>query len=231
MRTDLALRMLLLPLVVLLGVGATAPPLNDEDCKQIIAAARALTPATLAFDRTTTLVRKGGPVNTRTQLVERWDGRKWVLVSHNGKPPTAEQRRDIEGKSQAAPVPGYHQMAALIAAVTARRTDDQGRTVLIIPQLPANSVRTDDKDISRHLGAEALLGSAGGQPYVARLTVTSHEHFKLNLMITVLNFRQSSDYAPAPDGRPRLTNQAVVSQGALLGIPGGEKSETVFAYR
>lgn len=222
---------LLLPVVLLLTTGTAAPPLTDGVTERIIATARAMTPAELAFDRSTTSVKKGGGMVTRTAVIERWDGRQWALVSFNGKPPTAEQRRGVEKETRAVPVPGYHQMAGLIAAATERRTDDQGRTVLVIPQLPANAVRTDAKDISRYLSAEAVIGHANGQPYVERLTVKSHENFKLNFLIRVTSFSQVSSYAPAADGRPHLTAQAVVSQGDLLGIPGGMKSDTVFAYR
>lgn len=222
---------MLLPAILLLTVGATAPPLTDGVTERIIATARAIDPASLAFDRSTTSVKKGGGMVTRTAVVERWDGRQWALVSYNGRVPTPEQRRETEKQTRAVPVPGYHQMATLIAAATERHVDAQGRMVLTIPQLPANAVRTDSKDISRYLSAEAVIGHADGQPYVERLTVRSRENFKLNFLIKVTSFSQVSDYAPAADGRPRLTQQAVVSQGDLLGIPGGMKSDTVFAYR
>ncbi|KPF77924.1 hypothetical protein IP88_05090 [alpha proteobacterium AAP81b] len=221
---------LLLPLAFLLTAAISAPA-GDVVLDRIIASANAAGPANLAFDRTTTMVKKGGPMNTRTVLVERWDGKRWHLVTFNGKPPTPEKRREVEPATRAVPVPGYYRLAALVAAATERRTDAEGRLVLIIPRLPDQAVRTDDKDISRYLSGEAVIDSAGGQPYVARLTLRSHENFKLNFLITVKHFEQVSEFAPAADGPPRLISESASSQGSLLGVPGGMKSETVFAYR
>jgi hypothetical protein len=221
-------RLGLLPLAFLLLSGASATdPLRDR----LIADARAVTPAALNFDRNTSLVRKGGGTRTDISLVERWDGKGWTLISQNGRPPTRAQKRDAERLAAAVPVPGYHRLANLLATATEARADAQGRTVLTIPVLPENSVRTDTGDISSHLKAEAVVGSRDGKPFVERVHVSARETFKLNALIKVKSFDMVSTYAIDGDGRPRLASQSANSVGSLFGIPGGESSQVTFTYR
>ncbi len=221
----------LLPLVLLLASAAANAPLADPVSERIIATAKATTPAELSFDRTTTMVRDGGGTTTRTVLVERWDGSRWTLVRRNGKVPTADQRRSAEAEAKASPVPGYYRLAELVSAATERRTDADGRTVLVIPVLPEGSVRSDSKDISRHLSGEVTIGSANGKPFVERLRVKARENFKLNLLIRVHSFEQISEYGLDAAGRPRLRTQTADSRGSMFGFPGGMKSEITYAYR
>lgn len=217
---------LLLPLIGLaLTAALPADPLRDS----IISEARAIDPARLSFDRTTNSVRQGGGSTTRTTLVERWDGRRWTLVSINGRPPTDKERK--EAGSRAGLVPGYHRLAQIVGGATERTSDAQGRTVLKIPALPAGSVKTNDNDISSHMQAEAVIATHNGKPWVQQLRVTAKEAFKLNLLIKVTAFEQVSDYRLDPSGQPRLVSQTADSRGSMFGYSGGQKSEAVYAYR
>lgn len=222
------LRLGLLPLAFITLSGAAATdPLRDR----LIADARAVSPAGLDFDRKTSLVRKGGGTQTNVSMVERWDGSRWTLVSLNGRTPTASQKREAERVAASAPVPGYHRLAGLLATATEPRVDAQGRTVMTIPVLPANSVRTDTSDISSHLKAEVIVGDHDGKPFVEQLHVTARESFKLNALIRVKTFDMTSSYALDSKGPPRLANQTANSVGSLFGIPGGETSQVSFTYR
>lgn len=222
------LRLGLLPLAcVLLSGAASTDPLRDR----LIADARAVTPATLDFDRNTNLVRKGGGTQTNVSLVEHWDGQRWTLISQNGRAPTKTQKREAERLASAVPVPGYHRVASLLATATDTRVDLQGRTVLNIPVLPANSVRTDTDDISDHLKAEAIVGMRGGKPFVETVHVSARETFKLNALIKVKSFDMVSTYAMDSTGQPRLASQSANSVGSVFGIPGGETSQVTFTYR
>lgn len=222
-----ALRML--PFAFALSAATPLPAAVDAVRDQIVADARTMTPASLAFDRVTRSVRSGGGSTTRLDLVERWDGKRWRLLTRNGARPTKAERLEVERTSTAAPVPGYHRMAALLAAATESSVDTQGRTVLIIPKLPPGSVRTDSGDISSHLKAEVTLASAGG--FVERVKVTAREPFKMNLLIKVLKFEQVSEYRLDASGKPRLAAQTADSAGTMFGFPGGEKSEVTYSYR
>lgn len=222
-----------LPLLAgLLIAAAPAEPLRLEPLREaIITDARATDPASIAFDRTSTAIRRGPGIKEKTVTVERWDGRSWSLVSVNGKPPSASQLKDFRKATVANPVPGYHRLAALMAAASDIEVDSEGRKVLKIPVLPPGTVRTDSADISSHLSGEAVLAINDGKPYVARLKVKARENFKLNLLIKVTNFEQVSDYRVGPDGRPRLASQTADSKGKMFGFVGGQTDEVIYAYR
>ena len=220
--------LVLMTSAMLLAVTTTA---MDPVRNRIVADAGAMTPASLAFDRTTKSVRTGGGTTTNTLKVERWDGHKWALVSINGRNPTGGERAEAEKLAAASPVPGYHRLAALLATATESVTDAQGRTVIKVPVLPAGTVRTDSSDISGHRNAEVILSNRDDKLWVERVKVTAREPFKMNMLIKVLSFEQVSEYKLDADGRPRLDRQVADSAGMMFGFPGGEKSEITYAYR
>lgn len=221
-----------LPLLAVALTGAALPPVQalPEDVlrDRIIEKAAAINPSELAFERVTMVLRKGGGSKTEKRLVERWDGERWSLLSVNGHAPSRAEKAAAASDNS---VPGYHQLARIIAASTERQVTPDGRTLLVVPMLPEKSVVADGKDISRHLCAEALLGLRDGQPWVERLTVKEREPFKLNLLIKVTSFEQVNDYRLGTDGQPRLVAQVNGSVGTMFGITGGETSEVIYAYR
>nr|WP_310522152.1 hypothetical protein [Polymorphobacter sp.] len=212
-----------------------AAPVPDPVRDRIIVESRAMNPAGVTFDRTTKSVRTGGGTVTDTVKVERWDGRKWSVLSINGKRPSTNQKTETLKATTSAPVPGYHRMAVLLSGATDRGTDAQGRTVLKIPVLPVGSVRTDTGDISSHLMAEATIAQrtapGSGQPWVERVKVTAREPFRMNMLIKVQNFEQVSEYRLDANGKPRLVSQTADSSGTMFGFPGGEKTEVTYTYR
>ena len=224
---------LALPLAAsLLLAAAPGDELRLEPLREaIITEARAADPASMSFDRTTTAVRRGPGIKEKTVTVERWDGKRWALVSVNGNPPSASHLKTFRKATAANPVPGYYRMASLLAAASDISVDSEGRKTLKIPVLPAGTVRTDTGDISSHLSGEAVIASNDGKPYVVRLKVRARENFKLNLLIKVTNFEQISDYRLGPDGRPRLASQLADSKGSMFGFVGGETNEVTYAYR
>ncbi len=224
------MKLAILGLPIALALMAAAPAV-DPVRDRIVAEARAINPATLSFDRTTNQTRKGGGTSSKVTTLERWDGKRWTLVAVNGKRPTPSEKRDREAAAAAAPVPGYHQLASIIAAATEARVDEQGRTVLLIPVMPANSVRTDSSDISAHLKAEATLAETNGQIWVEQVRVTERESFKLNMLIKVTDFERVDDYRLGSDGKPQLASQSADSMGSMFGISGGETNKITYAYR
>ena len=230
-------RITILPVLAaaLLGAGAAAGPAPDlrlEPLREaIITDARAANPSGIAFERTTTAIRRGPGMKEKTVTVERWDGRAWSLVSVNGKAPSANQLKAFRKATAINPVPGYHRMASLLAAAADVSTDDDGRKILKIPVLPPGSVMADKADISSHLSGEAVIATTDGKPWVARLKVRARENFKLNMLIKVTNFEQVSDYSLGPDGKPRLASQSADSKGSMFGFTGGQTDEVTYAYR
>lgn len=217
----------LLPLVLLIAAVPVPQSLRDR----LVAEAGALPPEQLAFERTTKSVRTGGGTTTNVSLVERWDGKKWTLLSISGAKPTSTERREHERVAKAGPVPGYHRLAPLLSAATISETDAQGRVRWHVPKLPIGSVRTDSADISNHLQADLWIGKRGDSYYIDRLHITAREPFKMNLLIKVTDFDQIVDYQPGADGKPRLVSQISESKGTMFGFPGGEKAQVTFVYR
>jgi hypothetical protein len=226
-------RIFFLPLLAgVLLAAAPAPDLALEPLREaIITEARAANPAGIAFDRTTTAVRRGPGIKEKTVSVERWDGQRWSLISVNGRAPTATQLKSFRKAIAISPVPGYYRMASLLAAASDVSVDSDGRQILKIPVLPPGSVHTDKADISSHLSGEAVITTTDGKPWVARLKVRARENFKLNMLIKVTNFEQIHDYRLGPDGKPRLASQSADSKGQMFGFTGGQTDEVVYAYR
>ncbi len=202
----------------------------DSLREQIIATASQLPPSRLSFERVVTLERSGGGTRSRVKRTERWDGQRWSLVSYNGKQPSAAERVNAERTATANGVPGYHQLAMIMAAASSRRVDAQGRVILSIDRMPDGTVNADGADISSHLKAEATLGLKDGSPFVERLVISEREGFKLNWLIKVTSFQQVNDYLPDSGGKPRLIAQDNSSVGSMFGISGGETSKIVYAY-
>lgn len=223
---------LIIPALVLCLTGASLPQaasLSESMLRtQLVASAAAVSPADLSFERVTRLERKGGGSKVKQTRIERWDGAHWSLLSINGKSPSNNEEAKAARDNN---VPGYHQLARIMAAATEQTLASDGRTVLLVPVLPKGSVVADGKDISEHLRGEAVLGMRAGAPWVERLTVTAHEPFKLNLLIKVTRFEQVNDYRLDANGKPRLVAQVNGSVGTMFGISGGETSEVVYAYR
>ena len=222
---------LLLSIAAAPAISPVALPISAPLRNRLIADAGALPPEKLAFDRSTYGVRAGGGTNTANKTADRWTGKTWRLVAIHGRQPSATERADHKRLASAIPVPGYYQLGAIIAAATATSADTEGRTLLHIAAMPAGSVRTDTGDISDHLRGEARLARRGDAVWVDQLRVTAREPFKLNMLIKVTGFEQTSEYTPGPDGRPRLITQKSDSTGTMFGFPGGEKSAVNFIYR
>lgn len=219
---------------VILAVAAAGAAAADIDSSQrdaLIAEAAALAPRGIAFDRMTKTIREGGGSTTASRRVDRWNGRGWNLVSVGGKTPTYEQREQYRRIIKAMPVPGYHQLAPMLATAAGTSSDAEGRTLWLIPQLPEGSVFTDSGDVSAHLKAEARVARRGDRWWIDQLRISQREPFRLNMLIKVTGFTQTMDFALGPDGNPRLITQSSQSTGNMFGFAGGESSEVTFVYR
>ncbi len=208
-----------------------AAPLPAPGRDQILADIHANGPETLTFDRITKSVRTGGGSKTTTALVERWNGKGWTLISQNGKRPSDRMRDHAAKLAAANPVPGYYRLKELISASGETGKDAEGRTIFTITTLPADTVRTENGDISDHLKGEITIVNRAGKFFVERLRFVQRESFKMNLLIKVIKFEQVFDYRLDDKGVPRLTSQTATSAGTMFDFPGGETSQVTFAYR
>ena len=222
------MRFVLLPAVLLL-IAAGVAPADNALRDRVIAGARSQPATALNFERTTHVVEAGGGTRTETKRIDRWDGRGWTLLSINGKQPGPSDLRKQAKLVAREKVPGYHHIAELLSGATESHVDAQGRVMLSVPQLPPGTVTTNGTDISSHLKADCYIATRNGQPWVQQLRLSARESFQMG-WIKVLTFDQISDYKLDSAGNPRLASQSADSQGTLLGISGGQKSEITYAY-
>lgn len=216
-------QILLLAPAALLCIAAS-PVEQTRD--RILAEARAIAPATLAYDRTMTVTQAGGGDKATQTRVDRWDGKTWTLLSLDGKPPSASDAAKYRKATTAANVPGYHRLAMLAGATAA--TDAQGRTVLRLANLPPASVITNGKDVSEHFHAEAVVAT-GPRPFVQQLRVTARAPFRMMLVAKIESFTTVSDYR-FDGSTPRLVRQLADIRGSMMGKDGMQRIETIFTY-
>ena len=218
---------ILVSLSLLLTLAAAPAP--DPLLQQLVAGARAISPATQTFERvvrTTSQEKDTAPV-TRTR-VDRWDGKALTPVTIDGRAPTPDQIADSTKASAGRPVPGYYRIADFLKGGAIRVADSQGRTVYRINGLPKGSVNVG-KDISGSLVGEATVDTAGPQPYVSRLRVFLPKPLSFFMVAKLDSFEQVNDYRLGIDGRPVQVRSVQSMSGAQFGKAGTTRSEATYS--
>jgi hypothetical protein len=205
-----------------------AAPAADPMLSRIIAGARAVPPAAIAFERQSrTVSQETGGESGKSARVDRWDGRAFTLVSIDGKPPSA---KDIEGFRKATasrPVPGYHRLADLLQAGAVRQTDAQGRTVYRMAALPKNTVNIG-KDVSANVSGEFTIDANAAQPYVTRARLVLAKPVSFFMVAKLDSLEIVNDYKLDANGRPYLARVVQAMSGAQFGKQGSTRSETSY---
>lgn len=205
-------------------VAAAADPLLDR----IVAGARAVPPASIAYERSArTVVQEGSaPAKTQTRT-ERWDGKAMTVLTIDGKPASAEEIAAGQKAAAGRPVAGYHRVADYLGGGARRTTDAEGRTVYRVEGLPKGSIVVG-KDISDKVVAEATVDASGAAPFVSRLKMTLARPVSFFMVAKIERFEVVNDYRPGPGGRPALVRQVQTLAGAQMGKAGSTRTETVF---
>lgn len=209
-------------------VAIAAAPAPDPLLQKIVAGARAVPPATQAFERVvrTTSQEKDSAAVTRTRT-DRWDGKTLTTLTVDGKPATPEQVAETAKANAGRPVPGYHRVADFLKGGAVRIADSQGRTVYRIDGLPKGSVNVG-KDISGNLVGEAIVDASGPQPYVSRLRVYLPKPLSFFMVAKLDSFEQVNDYRLGSDGRPVQVRGVQSLSGAQFGKTGSTRSEATY---
>ena len=213
------------PLAMFLIAAGAAP---DPFLEKIVAGARAVSPATTAFERTlhsTGTEEKGAPeTHVRT---DRWDGQSLVPLTIDGKPATAEQVAEPQKAGKGKPIPGYHRLADFLKGGAVRTADAQGRTVYRIVGLPKGTINIG-KDISADLVGEALVDTSGAQPYVSRLRVYLPKPLSFFMVAKLDAFEIINEYRLGPGGKPALIKGLQSMTGTQFGKSGTTRTETSY---
>ncbi|WP_426164255.1 hypothetical protein [Sandarakinorhabdus sp. DWP1-3-1] len=205
---------------------AAAPA--DPLLVQIVAGARAVPPASIAFERSVRTLAQEGAAAPETQLrTERWDGKVLTPLTVGGKPASAEDVARIRKAAAARPIAGYYRIADYLGGKARRVADAQGRTVYRVEGLPKGSIDIG-KDISANLVAEALVDTSGPVPFVSRLRIMLAKPLSFFLVAKLDTFEVVNEYKPGPGGRPALVRQTQSLAGAQLGKAGTTRTETIY---
>ena len=207
---------------------AAAPP--DPLLERLIASARAVPPASIAFDRTLRIVsqEKDAPAETHVRT-DRWDGKRLTLLTVDGKPASPQQVADAQKAAAGRPAPGYNRLAVLLAGAV-RTTDAQGRTVYRVASLPKGSYNVG-KEISNNLVGEATVDTSGPQPYVSRFRASLPKPLSFFMVAKLDTFDQVNDYSLGADGKPVQLHRAQMMAGSQFGTVGTTRSEVTYAPR
>jgi hypothetical protein len=220
------MRILLALLSLVLATAAAPAP--DPLLPQIIAGARAVPAASIAWERTQKQLGKDGDTGEAEShvRVDRWDGKALATISVDGKPPNPEEAAKFRKAAAGRPVPGYHRVADFLGAGAVRSSDAQGRIVYRVTGLPKGSINIG-KDISANLVAEALVDSSGPQPYVSRLRIVLPKPLSFFLVAKLDSFEAVSDYRLV-NGKPTLVRQTQTVSGSQMGKGGTTRSESTY---
>jgi len=202
------------------GASAATDPLRDR----LITDARALAPATMSFDRATSITKTSGASSETDRRVDHWSGKAWTLLSVDGKPPAADVIASYAKQANTAIVPGYYRLGLFLSGTATKSTDAQGRIVYRIDPLPAGSVNVGG-DVSNKVAADATVDAGSGTPFVTHLRLFARAPFRVMLIAKIDSLETATDYSRGPDGHPVLVRSVNTVTGSQFGTGGTQRTE------
>lgn len=208
------------------GVAAIALAENKDELKQrILAQAQGISADDYCFTRT---VRSQQTSNGKTEqkvVVEKFDPSKpaanrWALVTVDGAAPSPEAVRTFQTEaSKRRIVPGYSRLAGYFGAPASVSTDSKDRTVFHFADLPKDTVKVMDTDVSENATVDASVGEANGVPFVEQVRTTL-KPMRLKLLFKLDRFESTARYRLGPEGKPLLMEQVSDMSGSGMGKEG-----------
>lgn len=213
-------------------LSAASPALADALLDRLVADARAIGPDDFAFTRSMKSEQRSGDKVEARATVERYDptrpaGRRWTLVSIDGRTPNAQEAKDYAKNMAQAIVPSYGRLARYFGA-GAERTTAGGRTSYRATKLPKGALTLGKADLSAGARAEAVVVE-GATPYIERLDIVSTKPVRMMLVAKVERLDATSRYKLMPDGRPVLAEQVSEMRGSMMGRSGSLKTVAIFS--
>lgn len=209
---------------LLLATPATADPLRDR----LIADARAVPPAALAFERHVRQEQAGGGDRKVETRVDRWDGRRWTVLSENGAPPAPRQAAKLARQAAKQPTPGYHRIADYLASGAVRGADALGRTIYTVAKLPPGTLTMGGDSSDRFTAT--LVVEDGPRPFVREARLAAKAPFRMAMVAKVARFDLVNEYRLGLAGRPEQVRQRIEMAGSLFGREGTMRTETRFVW-
>ena len=206
---------------------------NQDELKQrILVQAQSVSADDYAFTRT---VRSEQTSNGKTEQhvnVEKFDPTKpaearWMLVSADGAPPSADALNRFRTESAKRRVPGYYRLARYFGTAATTSTDSHGRTVFHFGTLPKDTAIVFDTDVSHNATADVSVSEANGTPFAEHVHLTVRP-MRIKLLMKLERYESTARYRLGPEGRPLLMEQTSDMNGSGMGQEG--RAHTVVTY-
>ena len=210
---------------LLLPVSAAADPLQDR----VLAGIKATDTSDVGFVQTTR-IEQGGP--TAKVIVARYTPAgvaRWTVLRVDGRAPTEKESTGFVKAATRTPGPNYARMARWFGGRATRVAEEPGRVTFRFAALPKGVVTMGKHDASAHTAAEAVVNTAGPQPFVERVRFTSSKPFRMMLVAKVERYLLTATYAPLPDGRVFSTGTDSDIAGSLMGKSGNLRTRTRYS--
>jgi hypothetical protein len=211
---------------------ALAQPNQDELKQRVLAQAQGVSPDDLAFTRTIRTEQTSNGKTEKKVVVEKFDPAKpaearWILVSVDGAPPSADELKTFRADSAKRRVPGYYRLADYFGTPATASTDSRGRTVFHFAALPKETVKVMDTDVSQNATADASVSEANGAPFAEQVRITVRP-MRLKLIMKLEGYESIARYHIGPEGKPLLMEQTADMSGSGMGQEG--RGHTVITY-
>lgn len=205
-----------------------AAPAPDPVLDKVVAGARAISPAAIAYERSMRTVAQetGGPAETKTRT-DRWDGQQITPLTVDGRPASAAEIAEIRKAAAGRPVAGYHRLADFLKGGAVRVSDPQGRIIYRVNGLPKGSINIG-KDISANLVGEAVVDASGPTPFVSRLRIYLPKPLSFFMVAKLDSFELVNEYRPGPGGKPALVKAIQTVAGTQFGKTGTTRTESSY---
>ena len=216
-----------------LACGAVLPGVAHADAVQdrIVASARGVPQTAFAFTQTTRIARPGAAAKT---FVQRYDpaqpqGRRWALVSIDGRAPTAKEAASAVKSANAGPVPSYGRLGLWFGTTATRVATSATTATYRFAALPKGVVMIGKHDASADTAAEAVVNLSGATPFVEHVRYSSTAGFRMALVLKVERYIFDERFRPAADGRPVPSSTTGEMAGAMLGKSGTLTTTTTYS--
>ena len=225
-----------LTIIAVLCLGAATAALaqnNKDELKQrILTQAQSASPDDFAFTRT---VRNEQTSNGKTEKhvnIEKFDPTKpadarWMLVSVDGAPPTADALKSFRTEAAKRRVHGYARLAGYFGSPATASTDSRGRTVFHFAALPKDTVKVMDSDVSQNATVDASVSDANGVPFAEQIHVIV-KPMRIKLLMKLERYESTARYRIGSEGKPILIEQTADMTGSGMGQEG--RGHTVATY-
>ena len=225
-----------LTIIAVLCLGAATAALaqnNKDELKQrILTQAQSASPDDFAFTRT---VRNEQTSNGKTEKhvnIEKFDPTKpadarWMLVSVDGAPPTADALKSFRTEAAKRRVHGYARLAGYFGSPATASTDSHGRTVFHFAALPKDTVKVMDSDVSQNATVDASVSDANGVPFAEQIHVIV-KPMRIKLLMKLERYESTARYRIGSEGKPVLIEQTADMTGSGMGQEG--RGHTVATY-